>query len=313
MLPHSKSEYDQDDADENDLDNQTRGGTSGSTEHHSGAADPGNELDGEGDLDLEPEEDEDLGQEEQKPKKKGIGKGTLLAAVGATVLVALCGAAYVLQGQLQTQAPVSNKIAVDPSLLEQKPAVAPMVSLPVEPTVTPAVLPAPTLAVPAAVGTEMTPTAPASVSAITAPPSDPFGGVTAPVTPASTPIAAPIPVVTGPATPQPSKAVAITPAPGVEAPRTDPFGLTVAEKPVVEKAPIAVLKTETPAKSVRVVKDKTVDIDEVEIAKPRVVRKVTARKPPVVRQDMTRSESHPSQERMQPQSSESFQGYEKLF
>ena len=327
MLPPSKSEYDQDDAAEHDLEEQMRAAQSGNPEHD-GVTGPDDELDVDADPALDPDADEeDLGQEEEpKPKKKGIGKGTIIAGVGAVVLVALCGAAYVMQGQMQAPAPVSKKIAIDPSLLEEQPAATPApIGAPSSGTEITPNLGAPTVTTP-------TVQSPSSVSAITAPPSDPFGGTTstpvAPVVPAATPtpvVPAVTPVVPTPVVTTPAKTVAITPVPGTEGPRADPFGSAIpekpakVEKPMVEKPvkPMAepVVKAEKPVKAAKVVRAKpaTVDIDEVEIVKPRAVKKAVARKPRVVRQDMTVSEPHPSQERVQPQSSESFSGYEKLF
>lgn len=337
MLPPSKSEYDQDDAAEHDLEEQMRAAKTGNPEHD-GVTGPEDELDVDADPALDPDADEeDLGQEEEpKPKKKGIGKGTIFAGVGAVVLVALCGAAYVMQGQMKAPAPVSKKIAVDPSFLENKPAAA----LPVEPS-SPLATPAP-VGAPSS-GTEVTPNlgaavttptaqSPSSVSTITAPPSDPFGGTTsapvAPAVPSATPtpvVPAVTPVTPAPVVTTPAKTVAITPVPGTEGPRADPFGAVIPEKPVKVEKPVVekpvkavaepVVKAEKPVKAAKIVKAKpaAVDIDEVEIVKPRVVKKAVARKPRVIRQDMTVSEPHPSQERVQPQSSESFQGYEKLF
>lgn len=338
MLPPSKSEYDQDDVDENDLEAQMRAAQSDAT-------DPSDELSatpGEDDLALDPDTDtdtdvgldpdEDLGQEEVKPKKKGMGKGTIVAAVGAGLLVVLCGAAYMMQGQLQAPAPSTSKIAIDPSLMDSTPAA----SSPIEPTVSAQMAPLPASEITPNLNapTVVSPTLPASssVSAISAPPSDPFGGstsapsvsVTPPDTSMPTAVAPmPMPTPVAPVAP-PASAVAITPAPSVDGPRGDPFGSMVTEKPAprVEKPTIieqasppvveSAVKTE---KRVRTPKARAVAIDnnddEVTV-KPRAVKK-RVRKPSVIRQDMTVSEPHPSQERLRPQSSESFHGYEKLF
>ena len=203
--------------------------------------------------------------------------------------------------------------------LESKP------SLPAEPK-----LEAPVAATPnplgAPAGNEIVPNlngAPAPVvttpsAAISSPPSDPFASSTtapaAPTTPSASTVAPPVapvvPAVTPPvATPAPG--VSITPAPGV-----DPFGSLSVEKAPTKAAPEKVeLPVATiPAKPAKVVKPRPVEIEEVEISKPRpVAAKPRVKKPSVVRQDMTVSEPHPSQERVQPQSSESFHGYEKLF
>ena len=315
MLPPSKSEYEQED---HNLDAQSLTDESGKTDHETDASLDDVDLD----ADLDPGAD-DLGDDlenaaEEKPKKKGIGKGTIIAAVGATIVVALCGAAYVMQGQLKTPAPVTKKVVTDPSLLANKPAtpMEPMVSQQPAPGNTPnATIPS----------VQASP----SLSAITAPPSDPFGGVTtAPTAAASVPTPAPIVVqapvaaVVPPVIAPPVKSVAIAPVPTMDGPRGDPFGSSVVEKPakiekpIVEKAakPVTepIVKAEKPIKVVKA-KPAPIDIDEVEMVQPRAVMKASVKKPRAVRQDMTVSEPHPSQERVKPQSSETFHGYEKLF
>ena len=331
MLPPSKSEYDQNDAEEHDLEEQMRAAQA--VNQGDAVAKPDDELDVGSDpsldidADADPEaESDDLGQDEPKPKKKGIGKGTIIAAVGAVVVVALCGAAYVMQGQMQKPAPVSKKIVVDPSLLDNKPMAAPPANAVV--SAPPAALTAPPVASMEITPNLATPTvsSPSGVSSITAPPSDPFGSATTPPMATAAAVAAPTPapvvLTPAPVVVVPSKSVSITPAPNTDGPRADPFGSVIVEKPAkVEKPVVAkiakpvaepVVKAEKPVKAVKV-KPAPVAVEDVEAVKPRVVKKAAVRKPSVVRQETTVSEPRSSQERMQPQSSESFQGYEKLF
>lgn len=311
MLPPSKSEFDQDEhGADDDLEAQMR---ASSADVAAPDDDENQDLPTaeDGDVDLESDEgDEDLGQEEEpKPKKKGLGKGTIIAAVGAGLLVTLCGAAYMMQGQLQTAAP-AKQVAIDPSLLASKPESTPSVVTP-----------------PQGAAQEMTPNlngAPTPVvttpSSISAPPSDPFASSASPAASVATPVVAPVepvaPVVTTPVVTAP--VVAITPAPVTTG--SDPFGAVTTEKPPAIKAekPAVVEPVEIkPAKPVKEVKAKpapvVLDSDEVAVTKPKPVAKPRVKKPAVVRQDMSVSEGHPSQERVQPQSSESFNGYEKLF
>lgn len=320
MLPPSNSEYSQNNnGEDDDLEAQLRAGRTDGTDTPVEDPDlPTADVDSEADLEGEEEDGDELGQDEepeQKPKKKGIGKGTIIAAVGAGLLVTLCGAAYMMQGQLQAPAAPAKQVAIDPSLLAEKPDAAPSV-------VTPP---------PQGPSQELTPnlnSAPPVVttpSSISAPPSDPFASgpaapvasaTPAPATPAPVEPVAPVavtPAITAPV-------VAITPAPTTEAPRAaDPFGAVTTEKSPVAKTEKPVV-TESidvkPAKEVKEVKAKQAPVvldSEVAVAKPRPVAKPRVKKPAVVRQDMSVSEQHPSQERMQPQSSESFHGYEKLF
>ena len=310
MLPPSTSEYDNNEASEHDLEEQMRAQSDGTDGDASDA--PGEEE--LSDVDAELEAADELGEEETKPKKKGVGKGVIFAGVGVGIILVMCGVAYVMQGQMQQQAPVAKKIAVDPSLLESKP------SLPAEPK-----LEAPVVASPNPLGTpagnEIVPNlngVPA-VSAISSPPSDPFAAPAVPgasATPAASAVVPPVIPVVPPVAPvvsTPTPGVAITPAPGA-----DPFGSLTPEKvPKVEKSvpekvemPVATI----PAKPAKVVTPRPVEIEEAEISKPRpVAAKPRVRKPSVVREDTSVSQPHPSQERVQPQSSESFHGYEKLF
>ncbi len=322
MLPPSTSEYDNN-ASEHDHDDPSRA-QADELDADDGTGAPGADELSDVDAELEAADD-DLGEEEVKPKKKGVGKGVIFAGVGVGIVLALCGAAYVMQGQMQ-QAPVAKKIAVDPSLLESKP------SLPAEPK-----LDAPVAANPNPLGApasnEITPnlngapapivTTPSAAPSISSPPSDPFASTTsaASATPAAPAASAVVPPVVPAVTPTVTPPVA-TPAPGVSitpAPGNDPFGSLVpekaaakAEKPAPEKVELPVATI--PVKPAKVQKPRPVEIEEVEITKPRpVAAKPRVKKPSVVRQDMTVSEPHPSQERVQPQSSESFHGYEKLF
>lgn len=307
MLPPSKSEFDQE-IDGQNLEEQMHAAQTDRSDHEGDLVDPGNELDSDVDAALDDDAD-DLGQEvEEKPKKKGMGKNIIIAAVGVTVVAALSGAGYFyfIQGQSKKPAPISKKIAVDPSLMEAKPALN---------------APAATIS-----GTEVTPIlnardATSGASSISAPPSNPFSGsAPAPVVVIAPAVASAPAVVIAPA-PIPAPAVIIIAAPvaNVEVPRADPLGATVVKivpKPAaVEKLPKPIAEPVVKAaKPIKTAKNKaTVDVEEVEIVKPRVVKKVVVKKPSVVRQDMTRSEPHPSQERVQPQSSENFSGYEKLF
>mgnify|MGYP003599680045 FL=1 len=310
MLPPSTSEYDNNEASEHDLEEQMRAQSDGTDGDASDA--PGEEE--LSDVDAELEAADELGEEETKPKKKGVGKGVIFAGVGVGIILVMSGAAYVMQGQMQQQAPVAKKIAVDPSLLESKP------SMPAEPK-----LEAPVVASPNPLGTpagnEVVPNlngVPA-VSAISSPPSDPFAAPAVPgasATPAASAVVPPVIPVVPPVAPvvsTPTPGVAITPAPGA-----DPFGSLTPEKaPKVEKSgpekvemPVATI----PVKPAKVVTPRPVEIEEAEISKPRpVAAKPRVRKPSVVREDTSVSQPHPSQERVQPQSSESFHGYEKLF
>ena len=339
MLPPNKSEFDQQHVDGQNLEEQMHATQASRVDHEDDLVDSETELDSDADAILDDDPD-DINQEaEEKPKKKGMSKG-IIAAVGAAVVVALSGATYFyfMQGQPKTTAPISKKIAVDPSLTEAKPALnAPQAPI---------------------LGTEVTPnlsprsdspvgTLPSSISA---PPSDPFSGsATAPTPSVVAPGLAPTPavviapglaptpavviapvvaltppvVITSAPTPAPAVIIIAAPVANVEGPRADPFGAVVVkgapkiEKPTtVEKLPKPIAEPVVKAaKPIKIVKKKAAEVDaeEVEIVKPRVVKKVIAKKPSVVRQDMTRSEPHPSQERVQPQSSENFSGYEKLF
>lgn len=244
----------------------------------------------------------------EKQKKKGIGKGTIIAAACSVVVVALCGVAYFMQSSLQKPAPISRKIVIDPSLMETKPALnAPAASIG---------------------GTEVTPNLsardatplgsfPTGSSGISTPPSDPFSGaatsptpvaVVAPIVPTSTPVV----VVAVPAS-IPTVIIAPAPVANADGPRVDPFGAVVIKSaPKIEKpAAESVVKADKPIKVVKV-KPVVVDIEEVETIKPRAVKKVVAKKRPTVRRNIN-SEPRPSKERAQPQNNENFSGYEKLF
>ena len=309
MLPPSKSEFDQH-ADGKNLEAQIHAKQTNKVDHED-LVEPGTELDNDVDADLD--DADDLGQEvETKPKKKGMGKGIVIAAAGVAVVVALSGAAYFMQVQKPTT--VSKKIAVDPSLMEAKPALN-----------SPAVPISSTEVTPNLSAREAASVGPSS-SSISAPPSDPFNSsatAAAPgviITPGTALTPTPTVIITPAQPPAPAVIIIAAPVGNVESPRADPFGAAVVKivptPATVEKSPkpvaAPVVKNE---KSIKTAKNKaaTVDVEEVEIVKPRVVKKVVVKKPSVVRQDMTRSEPHPSQERVQPQSSENFSGYEKLF
>lgn len=275
MLPNSKS----------DLNSPTDHAASGLVDEYQGSH---TSLDPEGAKDLDLETSGILGGDDeddaivQKPRKKGVGTGTKVIGAGLVVLLALAGAAYVMQEQGTTIAPVARPLVLDPSLSK------PVVPAPVDAVV----LPVPTVELPGTVELQgkvvenLTPT----VSPISSPPSDPFSA-----SPAST---------------LPVEAVK---SPEPLAPSADPFAPKV-ENVTVVPAPSKGndILTELPAKKI---KTPRVDSSTDDVVKPRSAQhraKPRVKKPSVLDNSST-VDNAPARERVVPQRNEHFNGYEKLF
>ena len=310
MLPSSYTESDDHSATERDLAAEVQD----QLHHHS--SDGSEELEGT-DVDAGPGDDLEHGnledelsevnaEEVVKPKKKALSKGVLIMGAGAVVMLGLAGGALYLKNDMAKAQRPAAVIKVDPSLT----APAPVTPAPV----VPAAEPAPTTPAPVTTAPVVDPLAPASMAPVTGAPAvavppavDPLsnGGKisAAPNNPfdsqpsnASTSVTTPAPTLMP--TPVPVVEVATPKVKPVEEVKVKPMDEVVVKTPAkVKPAPII---TETEEPVVKPVKRKMV--------KPRVV------KPSVVnKQDMTTSEKHPSQELNRTKSSETYNGYEKLF